>query len=169
MSLWMWVGPVCSRVVLGLWGAPVAHPAACTAAHRGTWLPQSFPPNCHINARACAARNTKASHPQLPSSQPLHPLILTISLRWLSPACARAPMQVGVFRMDPAGLHAMDNPSAHFLSARSASAVSSAVAVTMDGTRLLAMEVQVCVGSLGTCRAQVAWCINTPYATAHAN
>ncbi len=49
--------------------------------------------------------------------------------------------QVGVFTMDRGGLHAVANPSAMFLANRSNG--SSAVAVILDGTRVLVLEVQV--------------------------
>jgi DNA repair protein RadA/Sms len=51
--------------------------------------------------------------------------------------------EVGVFSMEDAGLKAVANPSALFLSARdSPISVSSAVTVVMEGTRPLVMEVQ---------------------------
>ena len=51
--------------------------------------------------------------------------------------------QVGVFTMGEAGLQRVENPSALFLSDRSNSpAVSSAVTVTMEGTRPLLLEIQ---------------------------
>ena len=52
-------------------------------------------------------------------------------------------MQVGVFTMDESGLNPVANPSALFLSDRSQpSGVSSAVSVTMEGTRPLLLEIQ---------------------------
>jgi DNA repair protein RadA/Sms len=51
--------------------------------------------------------------------------------------------EVGVFSMEDAGLKAVSNPSALFLSARdSPISVSSAVTVVVEGTRPLVMEVQ---------------------------
>ena len=51
--------------------------------------------------------------------------------------------EVGVFSMEDAGLKAVQNPSALFLSARdSPISVSSAVTVVVEGTRPLLMEVQ---------------------------
>jgi hypothetical protein len=44
--------------------------------------------------------------------------------------------------MDAGGLHAVDDPSSMFLANRSSG--SSAVAVVLDGTRILVLEVQVC-------------------------
>ena len=52
-------------------------------------------------------------------------------------------LQVGVFRMDGEGLHAVPNPSALFLSDRlDTPGVSAAVTVTMEGTRPLLAEIQ---------------------------
>lgn len=51
--------------------------------------------------------------------------------------------QVGVFAMGEEGLAAVENPSEMFLSERSSGpGVSSAVTVTLEGTRPLLLEVQ---------------------------
>lgn len=58
--------------------------------------------------------------------------------------------EVGVFCMDRFGMHAVLDPTAMFLANRSSG--SSAVAVVMDGTRVLVMEVQVSVAlSVAAC------------------
>lgn len=50
--------------------------------------------------------------------------------------------EVGVFEMQEGGLVEISNPSQAFLSERLASATGSAVAVTMEGTRPLLVEIQ---------------------------
>jgi DNA repair protein RadA/Sms len=50
--------------------------------------------------------------------------------------------EVGVFEMQEGGLVEVSNPSQAFLSERLASATGSAVAVTMEGTRPLLVEIQ---------------------------
>jgi len=50
--------------------------------------------------------------------------------------------EVGVFEMGESGLAEISNPSQAFLSERLASATGSAVAVTMEGTRPLLVEIQ---------------------------
>jgi DNA repair protein RadA/Sms len=50
--------------------------------------------------------------------------------------------EVGVFEMGESGLVEISNPSQAFLSERLASATGSAVAVTMEGTRPLLVEIQ---------------------------
>jgi DNA repair protein RadA/Sms len=50
--------------------------------------------------------------------------------------------EVGVFEMGESGLVEITNPSQAFLSERLASATGSAVAVTMEGTRPLLVEIQ---------------------------
>jgi DNA repair protein RadA/Sms len=50
--------------------------------------------------------------------------------------------EVGVFEMGESGLTEVSNPSQAFLSERLASATGSAVAVTMEGTRPLLVEIQ---------------------------
>jgi DNA repair protein RadA/Sms len=50
--------------------------------------------------------------------------------------------EVGVFEMGESGLTEISNPSQAFLSERLASATGSAVAVTMEGTRPLLVEIQ---------------------------
>lgn len=51
--------------------------------------------------------------------------------------------EVGVFSMNEKGLEAVPNPSALFLTSRDSSpGVSSAVAVQMEGTRPMLLEVQ---------------------------
>jgi len=52
---------------------------------------------------------------------------------------------MGVFSMDSGGMRAVENLSEQFLASRSTSSVSSALTVTLDSSRPLAMEVQVCV------------------------
>lgn len=52
-------------------------------------------------------------------------------------------MQIGVFMMGESGLMPVSNPSALFLSDRSEpGGASSAVSVTMEGTRPLLVEIQ---------------------------
>lgn len=53
-----------------------------------------------------------------------------------------ATSEVGVFRMTAAGMEEVENPSEAFLAERVAQAPGSAVAVTMEGTRPLLVEVQ---------------------------
>ena len=53
-----------------------------------------------------------------------------------------AAAQVGVFSMGQDGLSAVENPSELFLRERSGAGVSSAVTVTMEGSRPLLLEVQ---------------------------
>jgi DNA repair protein RadA/Sms len=53
-----------------------------------------------------------------------------------------ATTEVGVFEMKPSGLVEVDNPSEAFLAERVVNAPGSAVAVTMEGTRPLLVEVQ---------------------------
>ena len=56
---------------------------------------------------------------------------------------SRPVAQVGVFAMGEEGLAAVENPSEMFLSERSSGpGVSSAVTVTLEGTRPLLLEVQ---------------------------
>lgn len=50
--------------------------------------------------------------------------------------------EVGVFEMTPEGIREVDNPSAAFLAERAAHAAGNAIAVTMEGTRPLLVEVQ---------------------------
>ncbi len=50
--------------------------------------------------------------------------------------------EIGVFRMTPGGLVAVANPSALFLSERGGTVSGTAVAVILEGTRPLAVEVQ---------------------------
>jgi len=52
-------------------------------------------------------------------------------------------LQMGVFSMEAGGMRAVEDLSAQFLASRSSSSVSSALTVTMDSARPLAMEVQV--------------------------
>lgn len=59
------------------------------------------------------------------------------------PSASLVSLQIGVFTMDEGGLNPVENPSALFLSDRTqAKGVSSAVSVTMEGTRPLLVEVQ---------------------------
>lgn len=53
-----------------------------------------------------------------------------------------ATSEVGVFEMDASGMREVDNPSEAFLAERIVNAPGSAVAVTMEGTRPLLVEVQ---------------------------
>lgn len=53
--------------------------------------------------------------------------------------------EVGVFKMVESGMEEVANPSALFLSEREAGAVGSSVAVTMEGTRPVLLEVQALV------------------------
>ena len=55
---------------------------------------------------------------------------------------ADGAFQVGVFSMGQDGLTAVSNPSEIFLRERGTEGVSSAVTVTMEGTRPLLLEVQ---------------------------
>jgi len=50
--------------------------------------------------------------------------------------------EVGVFEMGAAGLQEVPNPSEAFLADRSATAAGSAIAVTLEGTRPLLVEIQ---------------------------
>ena len=50
--------------------------------------------------------------------------------------------EVGVFEMTPTGMHEVANPSLVFLAERSAGTPGSSVAVTMEGTRPILVEVQ---------------------------
>ncbi len=75
-------------------------------------------------------------------------------------SCARASCtQVGVFAMGEEGLTAVENPSELFLSERASGAgASSAVTVTLEGTRPLLLEVQ----ALCSPTHQVRWPIPVP-------
>lgn len=53
-----------------------------------------------------------------------------------------ATSEVGVFEMTQEGMIEVDNPSAAFLAERTPEAAGSAIAVTMEGTRPLLVEVQ---------------------------
>jgi DNA repair protein RadA/Sms len=53
-----------------------------------------------------------------------------------------ATSEVGVFEMDATGMREVDNPSEAFLAERIDNAPGSAIAVTMEGTRPLLVEVQ---------------------------
>jgi DNA repair protein RadA/Sms len=53
-----------------------------------------------------------------------------------------ATSEVGVFEMDATGMREVDNPSEAFLAERIVNAPGSAIAVTMEGTRPLLVEVQ---------------------------
>uniref|UniRef100_A0A7S3QXW9 RecA family profile 1 domain-containing protein n=1 Tax=Dunaliella tertiolecta TaxID=3047 RepID=A0A7S3QXW9_DUNTE len=55
--------------------------------------------------------------------------------------------EMGVFSMEAGGMRAVEDLSAQFLASRSTSSVSSALTVTMDSARPLAMEVQALVTS----------------------
>ena len=55
--------------------------------------------------------------------------------------------EVGVFEMAPTGLREVTNPSAAFLAQRVASASGSAVAVPLEGSRALLVEVQALVAA----------------------
>ena len=62
--------------------------------------------------------------------------------------------EVGVFRMDAAGLAGVENPSEHFLAERSAGAPGSCIVPLLEGTRPMLVEVQALVAnaSYGTPR-----------------
>lgn len=53
--------------------------------------------------------------------------------------------EVGVFRMGESGMQEVKNPSEHFLAERDETSVGSAVAVVMEGTRPVLVEVQALV------------------------
>ncbi len=53
-----------------------------------------------------------------------------------------ATSEVGVFEMTPEGMREVDNPSRAFLAERAPGAAGNAIAVTMEGTRPLLVEVQ---------------------------
>jgi DNA repair protein RadA/Sms len=53
-----------------------------------------------------------------------------------------ATSEVGVFEMTQDGMTEIDNPSAAFLAERAAHAAGNAIAVTMEGTRPLLVEIQ---------------------------
>jgi len=53
-----------------------------------------------------------------------------------------ATTEVGVFKMGPSGMEAVANPSEAFLAERRSDAPGSAIAVTMEGSRPLLVEVQ---------------------------
>ncbi len=53
-----------------------------------------------------------------------------------------ATSEVGVFEMTPEGMREVDNPSAAFLAERAPGSAGSAIAVTLEGTRPLVVEIQ---------------------------
>ncbi len=58
-----------------------------------------------------------------------------------------ATSEVGVFEMTPEGMIEVDNPSRAFLAERSPQAAGNAIAVTMEGTRPLLVEIQALTSS----------------------
>jgi DNA repair protein RadA/Sms len=58
-----------------------------------------------------------------------------------------ATSEVGVFEMTQEGMIEIDNPSRAFLAERAADAAGSAIAVTMEGTRPLLVEIQALTNS----------------------
>lgn len=68
--------------------------------------------------------------------------------------------EIGVFEMGPQGLQEVENPSALFLSQRSADAAGSAVLAALEGTRPLLVEVQALVAPSSLAsprRAVIGW------------
>jgi DNA repair protein RadA/Sms len=55
--------------------------------------------------------------------------------------------EVGVFRMDAAGLEGVENPSEHFLAERSTGAPGSCIVPLLEGTRPMLVEVQALVAN----------------------